>query len=146
MLDFTSALYLGFWHSSRSLSAWSRLTMGMPAALAEPPGVQSVASRLAMLQGSEGATLAASTLHLFWDLFGMLAQRHVAVYLDAGTYPIARWGVERAAALGPPVLPFPHRDPDALRRLLRRRNRDRLPVVVSDGICPRCGRVAPIDA
>jgi 8-amino-7-oxononanoate synthase len=76
----------------------------------------------------------------------MLAQRHVAVYLDAGTYPIARWGVERAAARGTPVLPFAHRDPDALRRLLRRRSRDRQPVVVSDGICPRCGRVAPIAA
>lgn len=50
------------------------------------------------MQGCEMATLSSSTLHLFWDLFGALARGRVAIYMDAGTYPIARWGVERAAA------------------------------------------------
>ena len=38
--------------------------------------------------------------------------------MDAGTYPIARWGVKRAAARGILVEDFPHYDPDALRRRL----------------------------
>jgi 8-amino-7-oxononanoate synthase len=33
LLDFTSALYLGLRHESRSLAAWRQLTTGGPAAL-----------------------------------------------------------------------------------------------------------------
>jgi 8-amino-7-oxononanoate synthase len=147
MLDFTSALYLGMTHSHSSLRPWTQLTTGRPAALAPPPGARTVAQTLAALQGCERATLSPSTLHLFWDLFGMLSRGHVAIYVDEGVYPIARWGVERAAARGTPVRSFPHYDADALRSQLRKDSLRRLrPLIVADGFCPGCGKPAPIEA
>ena len=147
MLDFTSALYLGMRHASGSLRPWEQLTTGAPAALAAPPGAGNIASRLAALIGGDRATLAPSTLHLFWDLFGMLSGDGIAIYMDAGVYPIARWGIERAMARGVPLHTFPHDDAAALRSLLRRNRRSRLsPVVVTDGFCPGCGVHAPIAA
>ncbi len=147
MLDFTSALYLGLHHPSWSLRPWSQFTTGVPAALCSPPDARAVGQRLAELQGCERGVLGTSTLHLFWDLFGMLVRRRVAIYLDAGGYPIARWGVERAAARGVPVCTFPHHDPEALRRQLRQSAASRLrPVVVADGFCPGCGKSAPLRA
>lgn len=145
MLDFTSALYLGLRHPSGSLRPWAQFTSGRPAALATPAGQVRIAQTLAELQGCERATLSPSTLHLFWDLFGMLARRRVAVYMDAGTYPIARWGVEQAAARGITVRHFPHDDPEALERRLKQDAPRRLrPIVVADGFCPGCGKPAPI--
>jgi 8-amino-7-oxononanoate synthase len=145
MLDFTSALYLGMRHQSDALRPWPQLTTGRPAALSPPPRSREVAERLAALQACEHVTLAPSTLHLFWDLFGILAKERVVIYLDSGAYPIARWGVERAAARGVPVRPFPHHDVEALRLSLQRGGCYGLhPVVVADGFCPSCGQAAPI--
>ena len=74
-----------------------------------------VASRAARLTGFAGASrravLAPSTLHLYWDLFDVLARDRVAIYADAGSYPIARWGFERAAAKGVPTSTFPMSPP-----------------------------------
>jgi 8-amino-7-oxononanoate synthase len=146
-VDFTSALYLGQWHGSASLRPWDQLTTGIPAALISPPGAPELAARLAQLQGCEQAVLGPSTLHLIWDLFGMLPCDRVVIYLDVGTYPVARWGVERAAARGVPVRTFPHHDPDALRRRMGADlRRGRRPLVVTDGSCPDCGRAAPLSA
>src|SRR6266498_189787 len=103
MLDFTSALYLGLRHPSMLLDSWEALTLGRPAALQEPPGAEAVAATLARLQGCEAATLLPSTLHLFWDLFRVLSTQRVAILIDAGTYPIVRWGAERAASTGAPL-------------------------------------------
>ncbi len=145
MLDFTSALYLGLRHASRELRPWAQFTTGVPAAIASPPGARRVAQKLATLQGCERATLAPSTLHLFWDLLGMFAINQVVIYMDAGVYPIARWGVERAAGRGAPVREFTHHDAEALRWELRRTTPSRVrPVVVVDGFCPTCGGAAPI--
>jgi 8-amino-7-oxononanoate synthase len=147
MLDFTSALYLGLRHESWTLAPWSRLTTGKPAALAPVPGSRGVAEKLAALQGCDAATLAPSTLHLFWDLFGMMTPSAASIYVDSGAYPIARWGVERAAARGVPVKTFSHHDPDALRKQLEVDARlGRRPVVVADGLCPGCGGPAPVAA
>ena len=147
VLDFTSALYLGFHHPKASLRPWEQLTTGRPAVLEEPPGARAVAHKLAALVGCEGAVLVPSTLHLFWDLFGMLAHARVIIYMDAGAYPIARWGIERAVARGVPVRRFPHHDADALGSLLTQDKRyGYRPVVVADGYCPGCGRGAPIAA
>jgi hypothetical protein len=147
MLDFTSALYLGLRHASWSLRPWAQLTTGAPAALVAPPGARAVADALAALQGCQRGTLAPSTLHLFWDLFGMLPNHGVAIYISGGTYPIARWGVERAAARGVPVRSFPHHDAAALwRQLQRDASRQLRPVVVADGLCPDCGAPAPVAA
>src|SRR5262249_19324460 len=78
------------------------------------------------------------------DLFALLARKGIAVYLDSGTYPIARWGAERAAFRGMPVRCFAHHDPVALRSRLTQVSQR--PVVVSDGFCPGCGAFAPIVA
>ena len=145
MLDFTSALYLGLRHPTWSLPAWSKFTTGVPAALASPPGSGHVADRVARLQTCERGVLGASTLHLFWDPFGMFTRRSVKIYVDAGLYPIARWGLERAAARGTPVREFAHYDPEAFRRWLKRDGQTQLrPVLVTDGFCPDCGRPAPL--
>jgi 8-amino-7-oxononanoate synthase len=133
VLDFTSALYLGLRHPSESLHAWSALTTGKPIVLETPAGAIGLARQLAALQGCESATLLPSTLHLFWDLFGVLAGEQVRIYMDEGAYRIARWGVERVAAQGVAVRTFPHHDAAAAR-----------PVILTDGFCPLCGEPAPI--
>jgi 8-amino-7-oxononanoate synthase len=113
----------------------------------EAPEAQRVAQALAEWIGCRRGVLATSTLHLFWDLFGDLAQQPVALLWDAGLYPVARWGIERAAARGVPARSFEHHDADDLRRQLRRNEHaGRKPVVVADGYCPGCGAPAPLDA
>jgi 8-amino-7-oxononanoate synthase len=145
VLDFTSALYLGLRHPSWSLRPWAQLTTGTPAVLRQPSGAGGLAQKLAALQGCEAATLGRSTLHLFWDLFGMLGRCNVAIYMDACLYPIGQWGIERAATYGAMVRSFAHHDPGALRCLVEQDTSGRFcPIVVTDGYCPDCGRVAPI--
>jgi len=147
VLDFTSALYLGLRHPSGSLRPWSQFTLGVPAALAAPPEAEQVAQDLATIQGCERGVLGSSTLHLFWDVFGMLSRHRVAIYVDAGTYPIARWGAERAAGRGALVREFAHHDADALGREFQHdRQRGLRPVVLTDGFCPVCGKPAPLAA
>jgi 8-amino-7-oxononanoate synthase len=144
-MDFTSALYLGMGHPSRSLPRFDRLTLGKPAALEAPPGSGVAERELAALTGCERALLATSTLHLFWDLFGMLGSSGMSIFLDAGSYPVVGWGAERARAAGTPTRSFRQHDPDALRLLLRRAGGKR-PAVVADGFCPACGTAAPLAA
>jgi len=147
MLDFTSALYLGLQHPSASLAPWDAFTLGRPAALDEPPDAEAVAQQVADLQGAESATLLPSTLHLFWDLFPLLADGQHAILCDVELYPIARWGAERAACTGVSVRTFPHHNVAVLSRIVRRLGRAGLrPIVVTDGYCPSCGRPAPIRA
>ena len=143
-LDFTSSLYLGAEHAWRSLTRWEKLTLGKPAALESPPGIRPVERELAALIGCERVLLAPSTLHLFWDLFGFLARRGMSIFLDAGSYPIARWGVERAAGCGAPVRVFRQHDHRALRSLLK--SAAGKPVVVADGYSPLRGSSAPVAA
>ncbi len=159
MSGFRSALYLGLRHPSAGLRPWQSLTAGMPAALALPDGSRAVAGALAALVGVEAAALGVSTLHLVWDLFGQARRRPLRILFDAALYPVLRWGIERAAAASGPggeigeieVESFAHHDADALARQLQRRfARDdgwRSPgttLVVTDGLCPDCGRVPPL--
>jgi 8-amino-7-oxononanoate synthase len=147
MLDFTSALYLGLRHPSGSLRPWAQFSTGRPAALATPATQVQVVQELAELQGCERASLGPSTLHLFWDLFKMLGNSRVSIYMDAGVYPIARWGVERAAARGVPIRHFPHHNVEALQEWLKQdAHRRWRPLVVANGFCPGCGGPAPIVA
>lgn len=145
MLDFTSALYLGIRNTHRALRSWNQLTTGRPAALEEATEAKRVAQDLAQLMRCERAVLAPSTLHLFWDLFYVLASDPIAIYVDAATYPIARWGIERVAAKGVRTTTFRMHDPAALEFLLRQdRGAGYRPVVVSDGLYPGTGRTAPL--
>lgn len=146
MVDFTSALYLGLRHPTWALRPWTHLSWGKPAALQPPPGAAHVTHELAALQGCEAATLGPSTLHLFWDLFELLAlQQNIVILMDTETYPIARWGVERAKAKGVPVWEFAHQSAASLRHKVHQHVQDDVrPVVLSDGFCPRCGQVAPL--
>jgi 8-amino-7-oxononanoate synthase len=143
MLDFTSALYLGFQHASWSLPGWDGLTLGKPAALEEIPGTEQVQRELAALTGCDRVQLGSSTLHLFCDLFAMLAGRNVTIWIDEATYPIARWGTDRAAASGVPVRRFAHHDAKELRRALGQGDGNR-PVIVTDGFSPLRGTHAPL--
>lgn len=146
MLDFTSALYLDMCHPHAALRPWLQLSSGRPAALEPPSGSAAVAQALAQLLGCERAVLGASTLHIFWDLFHTLQADGICIYLDDGTYPIVRWGVERVAAQGVPVMGFRQHDWQSLQHLLgRNRYRGLRPVVVCDGLSPATGRPAPLD-
>ena len=146
MLDFTSALYLGMHHESGCLEPWSQFTTGRPAALSEPAEARAIARALADLQGTEAAVLAASTFHLAWDLFLFLAKKdRVEVCMDAGTYPIARWGIERASCHGVPVQRFAHHSTEQLEQSVQlARRHGRRPLIVTDGFCPGCGCPAPL--
>jgi len=64
--------------------------------------------------------------------------------MDAGVYPIARWGAQHAAMGGAAVRVFPHHDAAALRRELAAAPRGRAPMIVTDGFCANCGHVAPL--
>ena len=145
MLDFTSALYLGFQHPSGSALPWDALTLGCPASLQEPPGAIAVATELAALQGCEAATMLPSTLHLFWDLFGVLSRRDAMIYIEATTYPIARWGVQRGASLGTPVYTFAPGDAAGLERLIGcTPGHHCRPLIVCDGLRPGSDQQPPL--
>jgi 8-amino-7-oxononanoate synthase len=105
-----------------------------------------VAAAAGSLLGCARAALAPSTLHLFWDVFALLAGDDSSVHIDAGAYPIGRWGAERLRGRGIPTQTFHHHDPEALCRQLRAcARRRRRPLVLADGYCPGCGP-APISA
>jgi 8-amino-7-oxononanoate synthase len=145
MLDFTSALYLGMRHPSALLAPWSSLSLGQPAALREPPGAQALAADLAALQGCEAACVLPSTLHLFWDLFGMLAAERLVILVDGGSYAIARWGAERAQALGLPLQLFRSGDVAALRcQAAAWARAGRRPLILADGYVPGSEQVLPL--
>ena len=147
MPDFTSALYLGMRHPSADLGRWEALTLGRPAALQEAPGARDLAVALARLQGCQEATLLPSTLHLFWDLFGMLATEPTAILIDGGAYPIARWGADRARALGATLQVFPRGAAQVALQLARRAQHDgRRPVILADGYSPGSGSWPPLAA
>src|SRR5262245_35223551 len=135
MLDFTSSLYLGLRHGSREIEPWDALTLGRPAALQEPGEAVATARELATLVGCAAGVLLPSTFHLFWDLLRVLSRGPIEIYMDAATYPIARWSAEHWAGQGVPLLPFPRHDAQWLARLLRQRSGAR-PLVLCDGVCP----------
>ena len=143
MPDFTSALYLSMRHAYQDLQPWRQLTTGVPLAFGETPLQRRVEAGLAQLLRSEKALLAPSTLHLFWDLFEVLAPEDTVILVDEGTYPISRWGIDRASYRGVRVEAFPHHDADAL-VMAGKRYRDHPILVVADGFCTGCGSRAPL--
>jgi 8-amino-7-oxononanoate synthase len=145
MLDFTSCLYLGMRHEHGRLRPWRQLTAGRPAALCTSAQEDRVAAALAQFLRCESAALATSTLHIFWDLFDVLASEGIAIHVDSDTYPIARWGVERARAKGIAASFFGTGDLPSLSETIERTVEAGLkPVVVTDGVCSFTGRPAPL--
>lgn len=149
MLDFTSALYLGMRHGSQELQPWEQFSTGRPAALEAIQEGKQVGQTLASLQRCEAGIVSPSTLHLFWDLFNVLAktEKRIALYVDNSLYPIGWWGIERVRAHGISVYPFPEHDPSALKNLLKRTLSSRSkPLVVTDGLRPGRWGPAPLKA
>ena len=145
MLDFTSSLYLGIDPSSQEIEPWQHFTTGKPAALYEPKEYRQVARQIANLQGLEDGAIAKSTLHLFWDLFGLLSKGNFVAFVDSSTYPIAQWGLVRFASTDNLVVKFRHHRADILQRGLRTKLKQKQrPVVVTDGWCTHCGKLAPL--
>ena len=111
MLDFTSALYLGFSHPSASLAPWRALTLGRPAALEEHarrPGAGARAG--AVLMAAKPGILYPSTLHLFRDVFQVAASKEAS---SCSTPPPIRsraGGRRRRQLDGIPAETFPHHD------------------------------------
>jgi 8-amino-7-oxononanoate synthase len=145
IVDFTSALYLGWEHSwiGRRADRFEALTLGKPAALEEPPGSRTLAERMAGLTGFEAGLTSPSTLHLALDVSMFLGTQGVEFVADKGIYPVGRRGLEIASARGSRVQWFQHHNPESLRVLLM--SSRRTPVVVSDGFCPACGSLAPLE-
>lgn len=145
MRDFTSALYLGMRHPSPALAPWQALTLGKPAALQEAAGARRVAASLARLQGCEAACLLPSTLHLFFDVFGMLAADRLAILADGGSYPVARWAAALAQARGLPLKLFYAGDYLRLQQLVSDFARqERRPLILADGYQPGCDSAPPL--
>lgn len=142
MIDFSSALYLGLRHPAATLGAWPALTTGKPAALHEAPAARALAAQLAQLQRLPAATLLPSTLHLFLDLFAMLAGEPLVVLVDGGAYPVARRG---ACASGLPLRVFRRGDVDGAARLARAWGQaGRRPLILADGVCPGAPDLPPL--
>lgn len=147
MPDFGSALYLGLRHPGAALGAWDALTLGRPAASAEPPGARALAAGLARLAGAGAATLLPSTLHLFFDLLAMLGSEPVTLLLDDASYPIACWGAQHAQARGTPLQSFPHGCAASAQRAAAAAARaGRRPVIVADGYFPGAAAAPPLRA
>ncbi|MBD2722552.1 aminotransferase class I/II-fold pyridoxal phosphate-dependent enzyme [Hymenobacter armeniacus] len=138
MLDFTSALYLGP-QALPPPPPGLALTTGRPAVLDHHGRAQWVAHAVARRQGLEAGELAPSSLHLFWDVFGLVPARGV-VLLERRLYPVGRWGSLRARARGLPVATFRADDLPGLARLLHAyQQQGRTPWLVTDGWHPGHG-------
>jgi 8-amino-7-oxononanoate synthase len=104
-----------------------------------------VAAELASLQGCEAATLLPSTLHLFSDLFTVLALGNVLICVEARTYAIARRGARQGASAETPVYTFPAGDTAAFERLVGHPiYRGRRPIIVCDAFWPGSDRQPPL--
>jgi 8-amino-7-oxononanoate synthase len=143
-VDFTSALYLGFRHPSESLARYGALTAGKPASLYSPPEAATLAAELIGMIGLEAATLGTSTLHLFWDLFGLLCQQRCGIIVIGNVYPIGLWGVERAVSHGVPLARLGHDPPRVAAQATLWQHQGRRPVLMTDGLILPQGKVPPL--
>lgn len=144
MLDFTSASYLGSEFSSIDFNLKTPLTLGKPAFLKEPLLNRWVANQIAQMQGLERGILAPSSLHLFWDLFGILSKNYV-VFIEENTYPIGQWGTIHADARQLPVIRFKPENLSDLRKNIQKYCHNNLkPLIVCDALNIDSGKLAPI--
>ncbi|WP_037255558.1 aminotransferase class I/II-fold pyridoxal phosphate-dependent enzyme [Kibdelosporangium aridum] len=140
-VDFTSSNYLDYRHGHDRLRPWRRLTTGLPPALGEFRRSARLAAELARRTGRSAGVLETSTLHAFVDGWAVLTARPAAVFIDEEAYPIGRIGLRANGLSGKVVRHF---DPGHLSEALRRLPSGRRPVLLVDGLCPGCGRLAPL--
>jgi len=144
-LDFTSSLYLELRHPSEALAPFRQLTTGVPAAVRSPAEADDLAGSLGRLMGCSAAILGTTTLHIFWELFCILCRRQSGLLIVGEIYPIALWGVERAAALGVPVARVVAHEPGRVSKRAQAWSRRGIrPIIVTDGIFFPEGRIAPL--
>lgn len=145
MIDFTSALYLGLQHQSNSLPPWQSLTTGVPAALYEPHQNHQLAMHIAQMQGIGAGVVAPSTLHVYMDLFHLLSSLNVALFIDEKIYPVSLYGIQQLLIKNIPVHYFSHQNAPHLSYLISKHAyTKKLPIVLTDGWCPQCGKPAPV--
>lgn len=146
MIDFTSSLYLGMKHGSAELKTWQQLTAGVPAALYEHDLSKQVGTYVAHMQGLEAGISATSTLHLYWDLFGLLSDKQTVLFIDEKVYPVSKYGIEKLIVKKIPIHTFNHLEANHLAELVKKKLRKfKTPVVITDGWCPQCAKHAPIN-
>lgn len=145
-VDLSTCGYLGLHHVQEQLRPWDCLSNSPPLLTDERnPLIETLLARMASLQGCEAALFATSTFHVLWDFFNAISDEEIVIYLEEGTYPIARWGVERAEARGVTVYSFPSHNPETLHAMLvKNEPGHRMPVVVVDGISSQEWAHAPL--
>jgi 8-amino-7-oxononanoate synthase len=145
MIDFSSALYLEMNHSRLEIPDWQQLTTGVPASVFEAPLNDIVSRWVARMQGLEQGLTAPSTLHLYTDLYEVLSHRPVAIFMDEYVYPVSGYGIEKMMVKGIPVHPYRHLDARHLGELIESHcAKNIIPVILTDGWCPQCGKPAPL--
>lgn len=145
MLDFTSSLYLNIKHSSEELQSWSQLTTGVPAALYESVQNKNLANCIARMQGMEAGIIAPSTLHLYTDLYDLLSNKKITLFIDEKIYPVSKYGIEKLIINNIPVYCFKHGDANHLYKLVKDKLQNHTtPIVFTDGYCPQCGKALPL--
>jgi len=146
MTDFTSSLYLGMMHGSRELPEWRQLTSGVPAALKESVLSKKIAGKISEMQGLRAGLLAPSTLHLYIDLFRQLSEKRITLFVDIQIYPVSLYGIEQIVLRKIPVIRYRHLDATDLELKIRKFLKgSTLPVIITDGWCPQCGKASPVD-
>jgi 8-amino-7-oxononanoate synthase len=82
--------------------------------------------------------LETSALHAFVDVWAVLTEEPTTALLDAAAYPLGRMAL---CANGRTVRHF---DPGHVAEVLHDVPRGTRPVLLVDGLCPGCGRLAPL--
>lgn len=141
-VDFTASDYLAYRHAHADLGSWRRLTTGRPAVLGEPRAATGLAAELARRTGRAAGVLHTSTLHALLDAWSVLAEEPLTALVDEFAYPIGRLAL-RANGITATVVR--HFDPGHVSEVVRTVPPGRRVALLVDGLCPGCGRLAPLD-
>lgn len=140
-VDFTASDYLAYRHAHADLGSWRRLTTGRPAVLGEPRAATALAAELARRTGRTAGVLHTSTLHALLDVWSVLAEEPLTALVDEFAYPIGRLAL-RANGITATVVR--HFDPGHVSEVVRTVPPGRRVALLVDGLCPGCGRLAPL--
>ncbi|MDQ1245704.1 MAG: 8-amino-7-oxononanoate synthase [Actinomycetota bacterium] len=142
--DFTSSGCLGYRHGPGELASWPRLTTGRPAILGDESGIGArLVAHVARQTGRNEALLEVSTLHAFVDVWSVLGSGHTALLVDAAAYPVGVMALRASTAVRS-VETVAHFEVEYVARTVRRLPPGLRPVLLVDGLCPDCGRLAPL--